>query len=327
MSKPKIFLSSTYYDLKHIRSSIENFIDSLGYESVLSEKGSIAYNPDIPLDESCYREAQNSDIFVIIIGGRYGSPTSDTDNDIDRTDFYKRYESVTKMEYESALKRDIPIYILIDKAVKSEYETFKKNRDNDTIKYAHVDSINIFLFIDKIIKQNRNNPIKEFDKHKDIEEWLRIQWAGLFKELIRTRSNKTEIANLGNKIGELSNLNTTFKRYLEELITNEEGGEGKKLIKEEEDRLKDIRIKQKLLKELLVQDFMEYDDTNSIDNLITIFMSAKDLITLTKKLSKLIGETDNGKRLYKFWKSNDSIKKDLKAITQILGIDEITNNI
>lgn len=69
MAKPRIFISSTYYDLKHLRSSLENFIESLGFEPVLSEKGDIAYVPDMPIDESCYREARSADVFVLIIGG------------------------------------------------------------------------------------------------------------------------------------------------------------------------------------------------------------------------------------------------------------------
>lgn len=76
MAKPRVFVSSTYYDLKHLRSSFDLFIESLGFESILSEKGDIAFSPDIPLDESCYREAGNADIFVLIIGGRYGSEAS-----------------------------------------------------------------------------------------------------------------------------------------------------------------------------------------------------------------------------------------------------------
>ena len=67
MARPRIFVSSTYYDLKHIRSSLEIFIESLGYDAVLSDKGRYSLSPDAPLDESCYREAQNSDIYVLII--------------------------------------------------------------------------------------------------------------------------------------------------------------------------------------------------------------------------------------------------------------------
>jgi Domain of unknown function (DUF4062) len=76
MSKPRVFVSSTYFDLKHVRSSLETFITTLGFDVVLSEKGRIAYSPDMPLDESCYREAQAADILVLIIGGRYGSEAS-----------------------------------------------------------------------------------------------------------------------------------------------------------------------------------------------------------------------------------------------------------
>ena len=47
MAKPRVFVSSTYYDLKHLRSSLENFVESLGFEPVLSEKGDIAYAPDV----------------------------------------------------------------------------------------------------------------------------------------------------------------------------------------------------------------------------------------------------------------------------------------
>jgi hypothetical protein len=70
MARPRVLVSSTYYDLKHLRSSIESFIQSLGYEAVLSEKGAIAFSPDVPLDESCYREVRNTDLFVLILGGR-----------------------------------------------------------------------------------------------------------------------------------------------------------------------------------------------------------------------------------------------------------------
>ena len=62
MARPRVFVSSSYYDMKHVRSSLDNFIESLGFESVLSEKGDIAYSPDVPLDESCYREASSADI-------------------------------------------------------------------------------------------------------------------------------------------------------------------------------------------------------------------------------------------------------------------------
>jgi hypothetical protein len=321
MAKPKIFISSTYYDLKHIRSAIENFIDTLGYDSVLSEKGSIAYNPDLPLDKSCYREAENSDIFVIIIGGRYGSPISESDS-INKDDFYERYESVTKMEYESALKKDIPLYILIEKSVKSEYETFKKNRTNTSIKYAHVDSINIFHFIDEIFQQNRNNPVKEFDKHNEIEDWLRIQWAGLFQELINNRNNQNEIASLTSQIFELSNLNKTLKRYMEELISETPNDKGKELIEKEEERLNSSRTLQALKKTEIVKD-MTRNERMTIEEVVDIFKTSKTLKKMAEKYALIVKEDDKGKRLLDHWINHDNVLKLFKEVTDILGIPEL----
>jgi hypothetical protein len=38
MAKPRVFVSSTYYDLKHIRASLELFIESLGFEAIFPRK-------------------------------------------------------------------------------------------------------------------------------------------------------------------------------------------------------------------------------------------------------------------------------------------------
>ena len=143
MARPRIFVSSTYYDLKHLRSSLENFVKSLGFDAVLSEKGKIAYTPDVPLDESCYREVGTADIFVLIVGGRYGSEVSATRTALLKT-FFDRYNSITRGEYNAALDRDVPTYVLIERSVCAEYETYLKNKDNNEITYAHVDSVNIF---------------------------------------------------------------------------------------------------------------------------------------------------------------------------------------
>ena len=69
------------------------------------------------------------------------------------------------MEYKAASEDDIPIYILIERAVYAEYQTFLKNRENKQVTYAHVDSVNVFHFIDAILSQPRNNPIQTFDKY------------------------------------------------------------------------------------------------------------------------------------------------------------------
>lgn len=46
--KPRIFISSTFYDLKYIREDLANFVRSYGYEPVLFEDGDIGYVQEEP---------------------------------------------------------------------------------------------------------------------------------------------------------------------------------------------------------------------------------------------------------------------------------------
>jgi hypothetical protein len=164
MVKPRVFVSSTYYDLKHIRNSLRSFIDSFGYDAVLFEDGDIPYDHQLPLDESCYSEVTRCHILVLIIGGRYGSPSSGNDSD-ENCDIYT---SVTVKEYQSARDNDIPVFIFIERNVYSEYRTYKVNTGNHDVKYAFVDNVKVFEFIDQIVSRKKNNQICEFDKFEDI---------------------------------------------------------------------------------------------------------------------------------------------------------------
>jgi Domain of unknown function (DUF4062) len=242
MARPRVFVSSTYYDLKHLRSSLEAFIERLGYEPVLSEKDRIAYLPDLPLDESCYREARSSDVFVLIIGGRYGSEASGAqERPMKKSkEFYERYDSITKTEFLNAGSKGIPTFICIEASVDAEYHTFLKNKTSTDIVYAHVDSVNIFELIEFIRSQQKNNPIKLFTRYSEIEDWLREQWAGFFKELIGRMSQQREIDDLSKKIYELSETTETLKRYLEQIIgkVTKEKTETDELIRQENERLR-----------------------------------------------------------------------------------------
>ena len=236
MAKPRIFISSTYYDLKHIRASLDIFVDSLGFEPVLSEKGDIAYAPDRPLDESCYREVENADIFVLIVGGRYGSEASSGSKKADKN-FFDRYESITKKEYDSAVSKDVPIYILMEKGVHGEYQTFMRNKDVVGINYAHVESVNVFFLIEEIFAKQRNNPVYTFERFEEIESWLREQWAGLFRELLRRQSQQQQLASLSQQIVQLKETSETLKKYMESVMRGDDKAETTKLIESEEKRL------------------------------------------------------------------------------------------
>ena len=220
MAKPRIFVSSTYYDLKHIRNTLEAFIDSFGYEAILFESGDIPFHHDQPLDESCYGEIQNCHMLILIVGGRYGSPTSDSKRpkgkELEKA--YERFNSVTKKEYETARERDIPIFIFVEKGVLAEYQTYKDNRDNKTIKFAHVDSVNVYRLLDDILSQRRNNFVCEFEKFDDISNWLRDQWAGLFADFLSRKKTETSLRDLTAQVAQLGSVSTVLKEYTESMM-------------------------------------------------------------------------------------------------------------
>ncbi len=319
MARPRVFVSSTYYDLKHLRSSLENFIQSLGFDAILSEKGKIAYMPDLPLDESCYKEVGTADIFVLIIGGRYGSEVSATKTGVPKT-FSDRYNSITRGEYRSAVERDVPTYVLVERSVYAEYETYLQNKHNKRISYAHVDSVNIFELIEDILSQPRNNPIQQFDRYSEVEAWLREQWAGLFRELLQRVQSQTQIASLQAQVAQLAELNTTLKRYLEEIVSKIAPRESQRLIKTETKRLEDAKVRA-LIRKIPIVIYLtgEYGLPQEV-----IEASARDAISLRDFVERLGAAFRDASRrddlrdiLLHF--SRDAAARDLNAIRLLLG--------
>jgi hypothetical protein len=108
MPKPRIFVSSTYYDLKYIRADLEMFISNYGFEPILFERGQIAYDHQKPLDLSCYKEVKSCQMLILIIGGRYGSPSSKPIPKGQDDPFFEWYNSITREEYLTAISIILP---------------------------------------------------------------------------------------------------------------------------------------------------------------------------------------------------------------------------
>jgi hypothetical protein len=318
MAKPRVFVSSTYYDLKHIRSSLDIFIESLGFEAILSEKGDIAFSPEAPLDESCYREAATSDIFVLIVGGRYGSGASGQDKKPGKS-FYERYESITKKEYDSAVRKDIPTYILIESSVHAEYFTYLRNKENDATNYAHVDSVNIFRFVEEILARPRNNPVHTFDRFADIESWLRDQWAGLFRELLTRASNQKQIATLTGQVEDLQEVNNTLKRYLEALMSGVSKEDSTKLIRDEEKRLEEREQREKIRQNGWTEYITRvYDIT--LDDVIRLISEADSFADFADRAAAHGKNPKFARVIKRILVKYDTARADFNNLRRILGL-------
>lgn len=199
MSCPRIFVSSTYYDLKHVREIIREFIEDLGYESVLSEFSDIFYRPGDTVQNSCLREISSCDIFIVIVGKRYGSCFSGDSL------------SITHREYIEAQNQSIPIYSFVDLDVLHDYEFHKKNPDSDRYNYRVVEDKGIFRLIKDIQKASTDNALISFISIADILQHLKKQWASLFKSYLQGKQLKASAQKPKVEIHE------NFKEFKEKL--------------------------------------------------------------------------------------------------------------
>jgi Domain of unknown function (DUF4062) len=250
MAKVRVFIGSTHEDLRHVRSWLEKFVESLGYEPILSESGRIAYRPDVPLDRSCYIAVESADIFVLIIGGRYGSEAAGA-SPSHRRQFSERYTSITHEEYRTAVSANLPIYVLVDRMVFAEFQTFGRNRENPTVTYAHVDSINVFELIEDVL--SRSLPVFQFDRPDDIEKWLREQWSGLFHEILRGISTREQLASLAEQVAAMTQVNATLKNYVEQMFRHIAPTRSSEVIETELARLAEENLRRAVKRNLLGQ--------------------------------------------------------------------------
>jgi len=170
---PSVFVSSTCYDLKQIRSDIKEFVcEQLGYEAILSEFDSFPLEPEAYAVENCIRVVKHrADLFCLIIGGRYGS-TIDSG------------KSITNLEYINARAKGIPIYVFVSNEILAILPVWEKNKSADYS--AVVDSSQLFEFVTEL-RGNENIWTYGFDSAQDIVKTLRRQIGYLFNDALKIR--------------------------------------------------------------------------------------------------------------------------------------------
>jgi phosphoserine phosphatase len=184
MSKPTVFVSSTYVDLRDLRETLSRYFVDQGFEPIVFEKGGISFDHTRPLDESCYKTVKTCDLFVLVIGGRYGSPPLPRKRNAKAK---PKFNSITKLEYTTARAEGIPVFTFVNADVLSEYKTWKRNDASTSISYAHVDDTQIFNLIDEVYSEEQNNILFSYRQVSDIIDRLKEQLAGLLKDTISDR--------------------------------------------------------------------------------------------------------------------------------------------
>ena len=167
MAVPRVFVSSTYYDLRYVRADLDVLADQMGFEVVRFEDGSIPYHTAMTLPDACCKEIENCQILLLIIGGRYGSVVlvEAEQDDGDEGDS-KRSISISRLELEHAVRSVLLIFTFVDAAVLAEHRTYQSNLNRNVdvkdIAWAAVDDVAVFEFIDFIKNLPGRNPTFDF---------------------------------------------------------------------------------------------------------------------------------------------------------------------
>lgn len=214
MAVPRVFISSTYYDLKQVRSNIWDFIKNLGYEPVMHEKADVAYTQTTTLENDCYHEIASCDIVVCIIGNHFGSKSSE--NEL----------SITMNEIRTAIKHKKKVYIFIAKDVYIENKTYEQNKETGSFKSAYADDIKIHEFISELKNNVKHHMIESFETTEEITRTLSKQFAGLFQNLLQKDASATEAKtayDLQESADNIKSIIEEFQKEKEEFFNRFEG--------------------------------------------------------------------------------------------------------
>jgi len=138
ITQPKIFISSTVFDLTNERTAAYNAVNKVGGFPIMSEKTMEAQSTDSIT--ACLNKVMESDIYVLIIGGRYGWQPNGK-------------ESITEMEYQTAREMDIPILVFNTNYPKDDLQTeFVKRVESDYFRKTVNDAFELEVELVKSLK-------------------------------------------------------------------------------------------------------------------------------------------------------------------------------
>lgn len=246
MASPRLFVSSTCYDLQEIRFQLRQFILDFGYEPVMSEFDDIFYNYENHVQDSCLEEISKCQLFLLVVGNNYGSIYhQEKDSD-------KIPDSVTLTEFKKALEINIFKHIFINKFVDYDWKNYKRALDKVMLKYFQENNVEnskiqnvksklkkefdetypfpydsyryVFYFLDIINELKDGNAYNTFESFADVKESLKKQWAGFMYESL-TRNIKKDDLNLKPLEDKISHIDSNLKKLLESKSTSQ----GKKI--------------------------------------------------------------------------------------------------
>jgi D-ribose pyranose/furanose isomerase RbsD len=216
--KLQVFVSSTYTDLIEERQAAVEAILSSGHIPAGMELFSAGDESQMTVIE---RWIDESDVYLLILGGRYGS--------IDK----KTGKSYTHLEYEYALSKNKPMFAVVINEKALDLKVQEKGRlvlEQDNTKelkvFKDIVTSNLVKFWDdkKDIKIAIHETIADFSYRKELVGWIRgdnsVNTGVLAEEMARLTKENSELkGTLENNSSKVLYAGLTFEE-LKKLLLN-----------------------------------------------------------------------------------------------------------
>lgn len=214
MKKIQVFISSTYLDLTEERQAAVEAILEAGHLPAGMELFKAGDESQL---ETIKRWIDESDVFLLILGGRYGS--------IDE----KSEKSYTQLEYEYAIKKKIPIFSVVlndstlhQKAAKQGNQVMESINEQKFLNFKKLVLSKIVKQVDDVkdIKIAIHSTLTEFIRTKKLVGWVRGDAVEDMTALLKENSAllKQNVA-LQDKLKKLEEIERIGKWDFKELKT------------------------------------------------------------------------------------------------------------
>lgn len=156
--RKEVFLSSTYSDLKDLRTQIADFLGRRGMKVIRSEDADFPRSSGAHRHDICLKRVNEMPNFLLVVDGRAGKPYSGAKREY-------RGLTITHAEAREAFKKRRGWNCFVRHDVLTKYEVWAHNKRREDIEFEGVDK-KVFLLLDEIEGLGKWNQI--FDNPKDL---------------------------------------------------------------------------------------------------------------------------------------------------------------
>ncbi len=216
-NRPRVFVSSTIFDFKDLRSAIRFWLEENGYQVLFSEFNDFPQTPDKNSYDSCLRAIDSSDYFTLLVGSRVGGTYGSDGVSITRMEYQYAYERLKKglIKIIPFVRKEIwdiredrkALHDLLQKELKLDPEAATKLAHHSSKLID--DARHIFDFLSEITRNQEmkqavkgqaalpvGNWIYQFSSFRDIVDALRVvmRVSGHLRKAALAANLKLEIA-------------------------------------------------------------------------------------------------------------------------------------